>query len=154
MEHWWDEMRWLRRHVAVAPFGVFAATMLLTLYREQWIWPGPAGWDRAAGLVDLGAVFYGMAAVAVERSIRFMFWAWEQHQKVRAQLRDEGRKLGQAQGLEQGREQATKESAAKIQELEAANRELQARISELESGSGVRRGRSNRTRAARRRLAV
>ena len=138
MEHWWAERRWLRRHVAVAPFGVFAATMLLTLYREQWQWPGPAGWDRAAGLVDLGAVFYGMAAVAVARSIRFMFWAWEQHQKVRAQLREEGR------------QEVLKESADKIRELEAANRELQARISELESGSGVRRRRSNRIRAARR----
>ena len=68
-----------------------------------------------------------------------VFWAWEQHQKVRAQLREESR------------QEVLKESADKIRELEAANRELQERISELESGSGVRRRRSNRTRAARRR---
>ena len=89
-----------------APFGVFAATMLLTLCLEQWQWPGPAGWDRASGLVDLGAVFYGMAAVAAERSIRLMFWAWEQHQKVRAKLRAEGEAIGlekgEAIGLEKG----------------------------------------------------
>ena len=98
MEHWWDERRWLRRHIAVAPFGIFAATMLLTLHLEQWIWPGPEGWDRAGGLVDLGALFYGMAAIAVERSVRLMFWAWEQHQKVRAQLRAEGEAIGLEKG--------------------------------------------------------
>ena len=98
MEHWWADRRWLRRHAVAAPFGVFAATMLLTLYLEQWQWPGPEGWDRAAVLADLGAVCYAMAAVAVERSIRFMFWAWEQHKKVRAQLREEGRQKGLAEG--------------------------------------------------------
>ena len=80
----------------------FAATLLLTLYLEQWQWPGPAGWDRAGGLVDLGAVFYGMAAVAVERSIWFMFWAWDQRQKVRAKLREEGRQKGLSEGREEG----------------------------------------------------
>ena len=89
-----------------APFGVFAATMLLTLALEQWQWPGPTGWDRASGLVDLGAVFYGMTAVVVERSIWLMFWAWDQRQKVRAKLREEGRQKGlsegEAIGLEKG----------------------------------------------------
>ena len=72
--------------------------MLLTLYLEQWQWPGPAGWDRAASLADLGAVFYAMAAVAVERSIRIMFWAWDQHKKVQAKLRAEGEAVGLAKG--------------------------------------------------------
>ena len=72
--------------------------MLLTLYLEQWQWPGPAGWDRAAELADLGAIFYAMAAVAVERSIRIMFWAWDQHKKVQAKLRAEGEAVGRAKG--------------------------------------------------------
>ena len=102
MEQWWAERCWLRRHAAAAPFGIFAATMLLTLYLEQWQWPGPSIWQQAASLVDLGAVFYAMAAVAVERSIRLMFWAWEQHKKVRAQLRAEGRVEGRAEGRAEG----------------------------------------------------
>lgn len=65
------------------------------------------------------------------------FWAWEQHQKERAKLREEGRQ----------------ESAAQIRELKAFNRELQARISELESRNGARRGRPYR-RALRRQRAV
>ena len=133
MEHWWDEIRWLRRHALLAPFGVFAATMLLTWEMEQWQWHGRSSWALAMTLVDMGAVLYGMAAVAAERSVRLMFWAWNQHQKERAKLREEGRK----------------ESAAKIQELEEANRDLQARISDLES----RRGRPYR-RALRRQRTV
>ena len=72
--------------------------MLLTLYLEQWQWPGPEGWGRAASLVDLGAVFYAMAAVVVERSIRLMFWAWDQHKKVQAKLRAEGAAIGREEG--------------------------------------------------------
>ena len=144
MDHWWDEIRWLRRHALLAPFGVFAATLLLTWQMEQWQWHGGSSWALAVTLVDMGAVLYGMAAVAVERSVKLMFfWAWDQYKKARAQVREEGRK----QGIEQGREQARQESAAQI-------RELQDRLSELESHSNdARRERPNRRPAARRRLA-
>ena len=97
MKQWWEERRWLRRHAMAAPFGIFVATMLLTWYVEQGQWHGPASWRVAGSLVDLGTVLYTMAAVAVERGIRTMFWALEQHQKWRAQIRAEGRAEGRAQ---------------------------------------------------------
>ena len=90
MAQWWEETRWLRLHFLAAPFGVFAATLLYTLYLEQWQWQGRASWELAGAQVDMGAVLYGMAAVAVERSVVFMFWALEQRRKWRAQLRAEG----------------------------------------------------------------
>ena len=31
-----------------------------------------------------------------------VFWAWEQHQKVRAKLREEGRQKGLAEGRDEG----------------------------------------------------
>ena len=101
MKQWWEERRWLRRHAMAAPFGIFVATMLLTWYVEQGQWHGPASWRVAGSLVDLGTVLYTMAAVAVERGIRTMFWALEQHQKWRAQIRAEGRAEGQAEGRAQ-----------------------------------------------------
>ena len=102
MKQWWEERRWLRRHAMAAPFGIFAATMLITWYVEQGQWQGPASWRVAGSLVDLGTVFYAMAAVVVERSIRFMFWALEQHQKWRARMREEGRAEGVAVGRAEG----------------------------------------------------
>ena len=96
MAQWWEETRWLRLHVLAAPFGVFVATLLYTLYLEQWHWQGRASWELAGAQVDMGAVLYGMAAVAAERSVVFMFWALEQRRKWRAQLREEGRQEGAA----------------------------------------------------------
>lgn len=69
------EARWLRRHAIAAPFGIFAATVLLAVRSGQW-----NGWESlelAAGLVDLGAVLYAMAAVVVERGVDMVFWALE-----------------------------------------------------------------------------
>ena len=96
MAQWWEETRWLRLHVLAAPFGVFAATLLYTLYLEQWHWQGRASWELAGAQVDMGAVLYGMAAVAAERSVVFMFWALAQRRKWQERLREEGRQEGVA----------------------------------------------------------
>ena len=116
MKQWWEERRWLRRHAMAAPFGIFAATMLITWYVEQGQWQGPASWRVAGSLVDLGTVFYAMAAVVVERSIRFMFWALEQHQKWRARMREEGRAEGRAEGVAVGRAQAEAATARRYED--------------------------------------
>ena len=73
------EARWLRRHAIAAPFGIFAATVLLVVRSGQW-----NGWESlelAAGLVDLGAVLYAMAAVVVERGVDMVFWALERREQ-------------------------------------------------------------------------
>ena len=87
MNEWWSE-RWLRRHALAAPFGVFAATALLTYLYTQGEAQPRALTQTAAGFVDLGAVLYGMAAVIIEKGITLMFWALEQRQKRQKAFRD------------------------------------------------------------------
>ena len=85
----WQERRWLRRHAIAAPFGIFAATVLLAARSGQW-----AGWESlelAATLVDLGAVLYAMAAVLFERGVRMVFWALEERKKMIKDREDIGR---------------------------------------------------------------
>ena len=74
-------MRWLRLHALVAPFGIFAATVVLVYFRESGQWNGKSSLDLTADLVDLGAVLYAMAAVLVERGVAMIFWALEQRRK-------------------------------------------------------------------------
>ena len=102
MDEWWEEMRWLRRHAMAAPFGVFAATLLLTYWKEQGQWAGSASLEPAAGLVDLGAVLYAMAAVLAERGVRLMFWALDERRKWRAKWRAEAREEGRTEGRVEG----------------------------------------------------
>ena len=65
----------MRRHAIFAPFGIFAATVLLVARTGKW-----TGWESlelAATLVDLGAVLYAMVAVVFERGVDMVFWALE-----------------------------------------------------------------------------
>ena len=87
--------RWLGRHAIVAPFGIFAATVLLVNLSGQW-----NGWgnlNQAASLVDLGVVLYAMVAVLVERGVRMWFWALDQRRKWREQWRLEAQAEGRAE---------------------------------------------------------
>lgn len=94
-DEWW-ERRWLRRHAMVAPFGIFATTLLLTFWLEQWQWQGRASWEIMTGQVDVGAVIYAMAAVLAERGVRLMFWALDERRKWRARWRAEAQAEGEA----------------------------------------------------------
>ena len=92
-------MRWLRRHAIAAPFGIFAATVLLVVRSGQW-----NGWESlemAAGLVDLGAVLYAMVAVLFERGVDMVFWALE-----RRKQRIEERKQRIEERIEEGKASA------------------------------------------------
>lgn len=88
MGSWW-ERPWVRFHATIAPFGIFAATLLLTLYLELWQWQGRASWELAGDMAEVGATLYAMAAVLGERSIVVMLWALEQRKKWRAKRRAE-----------------------------------------------------------------
>ncbi len=97
-DEWWEERRWLRRHAMAAPFGIFATTLLITFWLEQWQWHGRDSWGLVSEQVDLGTVVYAMAAVLFERGVRLMFWALDERRKWRARWRAEAREEGRAEG--------------------------------------------------------
>ena len=96
------ERQWLRRHAILAPFGIFAATVLLMVRSGQW-----DGWESlglAAEMVDLGAVLYAMVAVLAERGVDMVFWALErkkQRELERKQRELENKTKNQAEILVQ-----------------------------------------------------
>ena len=81
----------------------------------------------AATLVDLGAVLYAMAAVAIERGFRVMFWALDKRkewrEKMRAEAQAEGRAEGHAAGRAEGYAEAKREFDARLARLTHAARE-------------------------------
>lgn len=90
----------MTRHAVAAPFGIFAAALLLAVAEGGW-----AGWDTVgpiAAMVDLAAVIYAMLAVAFERGVNMIWWAIEQKRKREEKAQEIGRERGLAQGLEQG----------------------------------------------------
>lgn len=90
MDSWWQRP-WVRFHATIAPFGIFATTLLLTLYLERWQWQGRASWELSGEMAEVGAMLYAMAAVLVEKGVNLMLWAWEKHKERMAKRRAEAR---------------------------------------------------------------
>ena len=95
----------MRLHAMAAPAGILAITLLLTCWRQGWEWPWPGSLDRAADLVDIGAVIYGVVAVATERGVNMIFWALEERKKRRERRQAERERL-RAESRAEGRAEA------------------------------------------------
>ena len=63
---WLTDENWQRRHFVLSPFGIAAATLLVTHLRDKELRPPIAYFDELAVFVSISAVLYGMAAVIVE----------------------------------------------------------------------------------------
>ena len=63
---WLTDENWQRRHFVLSPFGIAAATLLVTHLRDRELRPPVAHFDEMAALVSIRAVLYGMVAVIVE----------------------------------------------------------------------------------------
>ena len=98
---WW-ERRWFRFHATLAPFGVLAATLLLTYLAEGGRWAGRESWDLTATMVDLGAVSYAALAVIAEQGVRLMLWALDKRREWRERWQAEAMDAGFAEGNAQG----------------------------------------------------
>lgn len=76
-----DDVRWLRRHAMITPFGAAATTWALSA------WIGGGHWlfwndiEPAKSMAGLGAIGYGMAAVLIAGGIKAVFWALDERRK-------------------------------------------------------------------------
>ena len=122
MGDWWErELGWLRRHAALAPFGILAVTALLVYFAGPGRWQGAESFKLAAEQIDLAAALYAAFAVTVERGVRMIWWAIEQRRKDREKL------------VKAARAEARAEERARIRkELEQVARERTAPITVAE----------------------
>ena len=100
--------RWLRLHLAFAPYGSLLVTWLITLGVGAWQWNNRDNLAMAGQMIPLGATCYAGLIVLIERAAR-MFWALAQREKDRARWREEALKEGREEGLEKGREKGLEE---------------------------------------------
>ena len=79
-----SDVRWLRRHATITPFGAAVTTWLLS------VWVGGGQWlfwndlEPAKAMAGLGAIAYGIIAVVAEGGIRMVFWALDERKKKMA----------------------------------------------------------------------
>ena len=76
-----SDVRWLRRHATITPFGAAVTTWVLS------VWVGGGPWlfwhdlDPAKAMAGLGAIAYGIIAVVAEGGVRMVFWALDERKK-------------------------------------------------------------------------
>ena len=76
-----SDVRWLRRHATITPFGAAVTTWVLS------VWIGGGQWlfwhdlDPAKAMAGLGTIAYGMIAVVAEGGIKMVFWALDERKK-------------------------------------------------------------------------
>lgn len=76
-----SDVRWLRRHATITPFGAAVTTWLLS------VWIGGGQWlfwhdlDPAKAMAGLGTIAYGIIAVVAEGGIKVVFWALDERKK-------------------------------------------------------------------------
>ena len=76
-----DDVRWLRRHAMMTPFGAALTTWLLSA------WVGGGQWlfwhdlEAVQAMATLGTITWGMVAVLAEGGIRLAFWAIEERRR-------------------------------------------------------------------------
>ena len=85
--------RWLRLHLAFAPFGTILVTWLLSLAVGAWQWNIRENLELAGQLMPMGAACYAAVILVIERLGR-MFWTLAQIKKDRERFRREGLELG------------------------------------------------------------
>lgn len=76
-----SDVRWLRRHATITPFGAAVTTWVLS------VWVGGGQWllwhdlEPSKSMAGLGAIAYGIIAVIGEGGIKMVFWALDERRR-------------------------------------------------------------------------
>ena len=78
-----EDVRWLRRHAMITPFGAAVTTWLLSALvgGGQWLFWNDL--ETVQAMATLGTITWGMAAVLAEGGIRLAFWAMDERRRRR-----------------------------------------------------------------------
>ena len=76
-----DDIRWLRRHAMITPFGAAIATWLLSALIGDGPWFFWYDMEPVKSMAGVGTIIYGMAAVLGEGGFKLVFWAIDERRK-------------------------------------------------------------------------
>ena len=76
-----DDIRWLRRHAMITPFGAAFTTWLLSALTSEGHWLFWHDLAPVKAMAGIGTITYGMAAVLIEGGIKAMFWAIDERRR-------------------------------------------------------------------------
>ena len=76
-----DDVRWLRRHAMVTPFGAAVVTWLLSALIGGGPWLFWHDLETVKSMAGVGTIAYGMVAVLGEGGIKLVFWAIDERRK-------------------------------------------------------------------------
>ena len=76
-----DDVRWLRRHAMITPFGAAVTTWLLSALVGGGPWLFWHDLEPAQAMAGLGTITWGMAAILAEGGIKLVFWAIDERRR-------------------------------------------------------------------------
>ena len=78
-----DDVRWLRRHAMITPFGAAVTTWLLSALVGGGPWLFWHDLEPAQAMAGLGTITWGMAAVLAEGGYKLVSWAMDRRRQRR-----------------------------------------------------------------------
>ena len=76
-----EDIRWLRRHAMITPFGAAVTTWVLSALFGDGVWLFWHNLEPVKAMAGVGTIGCGMVAVVGEGGIKLVFWAIDERRK-------------------------------------------------------------------------
>ena len=76
-----DDVRWLRRHAMMTPFGAALTTWLLAALVGGGQWLFWHDLEAVQAMATLGTITWGIVAILAEGGIKLVFWAIDERRR-------------------------------------------------------------------------